>query len=493
MTEALTEKQEPKKIYRTYQIHIKKGHKLYPYFQELCHNANNLYNTTNFYIRQVHTSFKQNKTLEPLQQEVMDTIEKWLPIVNDNQLTAYHKKMSKEKSKPTNERKEIKANLFESPTKEKSFVGYNFLDALFKTMKQKDYVSLPGQINQQVIKNAVQNWKSFFENLKDYQIYPEKYKARPNIPSYLPKGERKEVILSNQICKIKDEKYLRFPKIKGQLNIGKLANLEGSFQQVRVIPYHNYYTLEMIFYLGEQNELTPLKNRCMSIDLGLNNLATIVTNTEMKPILFKGGKIKAINQWYNKKRSYYVSILRNGLQKNEGQHHSKYLNKLNQKRHYRIKDLFHKISYQIIQKAKEENIDTIIIGKNENWKQESNMGTKNNQNFVQVPHTVLINMIKYKAEFLDIAVIMTEESYTSKASFLDEDEIPTFQAGNQEKHVFSGKRVKRGLYRSKLGILINADVNGAYNILRKVVPNAIKTFANGIEAFVSTPQVVNVR
>ena len=140
---------------------------------------------------------------------------------------AYHKRLEKEKLKPMEQQKETKLNLFDFPTKEKSFLGYNFLDCLFKTMKQKDYYSLPGQINQQVLKNVVQNWKSFFESLKDYKMHPEKYSGRPSIPGYLPKGGRKETILSNQICTIKEGKYLKFPKTNLRLNIGKLANLKG--------------------------------------------------------------------------------------------------------------------------------------------------------------------------------------------------------------------------------------------------------------------------
>ncbi|MCQ6276783.1 transposase [Bacillus sp. V3B] len=117
------------------------------------------------------------------------------------------------------------------------------------------------------------------------------------------------------------------------------------------------------------------------------------------------------------------------------------------------------------------------------------MGKKNNQNFVQIPHSVLIELITYKANSAGISVIVTEESYTSKASFLDEDPIPTYQSGDKKRHIFSGKRMSRGLYRSKSHILINADVNGAANILRKVIP---KAFVNGIAAACSSPQVVNV-
>ena len=480
---------EAKKEYRTYQMDIKKGHKLYRYFDQICANSHNLYNTTNFYIRQVYTALNQDKNWQPLQKEVMDTIRNHRHKMNDNRTKSYHKRLEKEKLKPMDQQKETKLNLFDFPTKEKSFVGYNFLDCLFKTMKQKDYYSLPGQINQQVLKNVVQNWKSFFESLKEYKKHPEKYSGRPSIPGYLPKGGRKETILSNQICTIKEGKYLRFPKTNFKLNIGKLANLKG-FQQVRVVPKYDGFTVEMVILIGEKSEGTAKKERCMGIDLGLENMATVLSNTGMTPILFKGGVIKSINQWYNKMRSRYYAALRNGKGSHEGSFHSKRLIGLDQQRYRKVKDFFHKVSYNIIKIAKENEIDTIVIGKNDHWKQEINLGKKNNQNFVQIPHSLLIELIQYKANAEGISVILAEESYTSKASFLDEDDIPTYQSGNNQPHIFSGKRISRGMYRSKNQILINADVNGAANILRKVIP---KAFTNGIVAVCSSPQVVNVR
>jgi putative transposase len=480
---------EAKKEYRTYQMEIKKGHKLYQYFDQICTNSNNLYNTTNFYIRQVFTALNQDKNWQPLQKEVMDHIQNYLQKMNDNRTKFYHKRLEKEKLKPMDQQNETKLYLFDFPTKEKSFLGYQFLDCLFKTMKQKDYYSLPGQINQQVLKNVVQNWKSFFESLKDYKMHPEKYSGRPSIPGYLPKGGRKETILSNQICTIKEGKYLRFPKTNLKLNIGKLANLKG-YQQVRIIPKYDYFTVEMVILIGEKSEVTAKKERCMGIDLGLENMATVLSNTGMTPILIKGGVIKSINQWYNKMRSRYYAALRNGKKSHEGFFNSKRLMGLDKQRYRKLKDFFHKVSYTIVKIAKENEMDTIVIGKNDHWKQEINLGKKNNQNFVQIPHSLLIELIQYKANAEGIEVILTEESYTSKASFLDEDDIPTYQSGNNKPHIFSGKRISRGMYRSKNQILINADVNGAANILRKVIP---KAFTNGIVAVCSTPQVVNVR
>ncbi|TWI52962.1 RNA-guided endonuclease TnpB family protein, partial [Halalkalibacter nanhaiisediminis] len=202
-----------------------------------------------------------------------------------------------------------------------------------------------------------------------------------------------------------------------------------------------------------------------------DNLATIVTNTGRRPVLVKGKNIKSINQRYNQLKAHYMGILRHGKNPKEGPFTSKRLEKINHKRFNQMKDLFHKASCQIEQMALEEDIDTIIIGQNKDWKQNSNMGKKNNQSFVSIPHSLLIQMMTYKAERHGIKVIVTEESYTSKASFLDNDEIPVYSE-NDSKKSFSGKRIKRGLYRSKNGTLLNADVNGAANIMRKVFEKA---------------------
>ena len=483
-------KNEDKKEYRTYQIRVKKGHRLYPYLETISRKTNNLYNTTNFFIRQIYTSLTQEKELQPLQKEVLDLINKNIDKMNESQLLSYQKKLAKEKAKPVDERKEVKAKLFSKPTKEKPYVSYELLDCLFKVIKQKDYTSLPGQVNQQVMKTCFQDWKSFFASIKDYKKHPKKYKGRPQIPGYQPKGGLKEAIFSNQICKIKKDKYLTFPLTKERLNIGKLIQTEGKFQQVRIIPDYDEYVVELVFFLGNKKEIEAKMNRCLSIDLGVNRIASVVTNTGAVPILFKGGYIKSINQFYNKLRAKYYSALRNGKGPNEGIFYSKKLSRLDRKRHLRMKDFFHKLSYNIIQTALKEDIDTIVIGKNDGWKQDVNNGKVNNQNFVNIPYNVLISMIRYKANQHGIAVIVQEESYTSKASFLDNDPIPTFQAENQMKYSFSGKR-KKGAYLTHSGKFLNADVNGAANILRKVCPVAFS--AMGVAALCSEPLVVNVR
>ncbi|NER06967.1 MAG: IS200/IS605 family element transposase accessory protein TnpB, partial [Okeania sp. SIO3C4] len=251
----------------------------------------------------------------------------------------------------------------------------------------------------------------------------------------------------------------------------------SQIKQVRLVPRLNHYVIEVIYEKCEkQYELE--KNRCASIDIGLNNLATLTFNQAgIKPLLINGRPLKSINQYYNKVKSF----LQSQLQENSS---SKRLKKLMLKREFKINDYLHKASRLIIETLINQKIGTLIIGQNEEWKQKINLGKRNNQNFVSVPYNKLIEMLSYKAKMVGIDVIITEESYTSASSFIDNDLIPVYKKDQKNQVTFSGKRVKRGLYRTASMGLINADVNGSLNIMRKAVPNA---FDYGIEGVVVHP------
>ncbi|MED3785598.1 transposase, partial [Geobacillus stearothermophilus] len=195
-------------------------------------------------------------------------------------------------------------------------------------------------------------------------------------------------------------------------------------------------------------------------------------------IVINGKGVKSINQYYNKQKAYFQSILK----KQNGLNWSKRLEKLTLKRNNKIKDFMHKASRYVVDWCVKHNIDTIVIGKNDNWKQEVDLGKRLNQAFVQIPYDMFIEQLQYKCEEVGIKVVLTEESYTSGTSFLD-GEAPIKE--NYDKN----RRIKRGLFKSNKGILINADVNGAYNIMRKVFP---KTFANGVEGVGLHPVKLNV-
>lgn len=317
---------------------------------------------------------------------------------------------------------------------------------------------------------------------------PHKYTGRPKLPKYASKNGRKECTFSNQVCKIKDGKYLRFPQTNEKLNIGKVG-LKGKLQQVRIIPAYGEYTIEVITKVEEKEQVELIEKHIMGIDLGVDCLATIADNTGLSPVIIKGKAAKSINQYYNKQRAHYYGILRHGYGPKDGLFHSKRMQRLDRKRFYKLKDYFHKASYHIVQLAIKRKISTIVIGVNKGWKDNVNIRKNDKQNFKTLPHTLLIKMIEYKAEQYDIKVIRQEESYTSKASFVDIDELPIYEKGVKTKVLFSGRRVERGLYRTKEKNYIHADVNAAGNIIRKVVPNA---FADGIEGVVSRPLVLSI-
>jgi len=213
-------------------------------------------------------------------------------------------------------------------------------------------------------------------------------------------------------------------------------------------------------------------------DIGLNNLAAIASDKpRFVPRVVNGRPIKSINQFYNKRKAELQSRL-------GGPGTTARMERLTTRRTRRIDHYLHTASRRIIDLLVVEGIGTLVIGKNPLWKQEVNLGRRTNQQFVAIPHARFIEMLTYKAELVSIAVVVTEESYASKASFLDADPLPTYGAAPTETHTFSGKRVKRGLYRAANGRRIHADVNGAYKILRKAVPNS---FGQGIEAVVVRP------
>lgn len=464
-------------VYRTFQIWIKPGHRLFAYMDEACQRAKSLYNTTNFYIRQVFTARGGQAASQPLQQQIMDTLSAHLAAMNERRCAKNHSRS------------------FELPSPEQPFVSYSFLDALFKVMQQPDYRALPAQSSQGIMKIVFQNWAAFFAGMKDYRNNPDKYTGKPNLPGYA-RGRVKEVVFSNQDCVIKDQKFLKLPKTKLRLNIGKLGYHDGQLKQVRVVPRYGQYVVELIFACQIIKKEAAPSDLLMAIDLGVDNLATIVTTTGSRPIIVKGKAVKAINQYYNKMKAHYTGILRQGKEPREGVHTSRRLERLHLKRHRRIKDMLHKASHHIVKLAIAQSIGTIIIGHNDGWKQKSAMGRRNNQFFSHIPHQKLIEMIQYKAAKEGITVLLTEEAYTSKASFLDQDPLPCYDEART--WAFSGKRIFRGLYQSAKG-LIHSDVNGAANIMRKVFPNVSAQGANGIEGLdgnqtinVSTPLMLSI-
>jgi len=364
----------------------------------------------------------------------------------------------------------------------------NIINNLYHIMKNTDeYKSLPRKVSSSVLLMVQKNFKSFFNSLKEYNKNLNKFKNRPHLPKYLDKIDgRYMVSYTNQA--ISKKIFKKVNKIKlSQSNIEFKTKINdfNIIDCIRIVPKIGYYVIEIVYTIKEKGLLND-NNQYLSIDIGLNNLATLTSNKiNFDPIIINGKPLKNINQYYNKKRSDLQSILKIRNNKNN----SNKLNLLTLKRKNKIDNYLHKASKNIINICNENNINTIIIGKNDNWKQDINIGKTNNQNFVNIPHSRFIEIIKYKCEISGIKFITIEESYTSKASFLDLDKIPNYSKNNKTNYNFNGKRISRGLYKTNKGIIINADVNGSYNILRKAIP---KVFSNGVEGVRVHPKIIKI-
>ena len=341
-----------------------------------------------------------------------------------------------------------------------------------------DYKALPAKVSNQVLRVLERNWKSFLAASREFKINPKKFLGKPKLPKYKDKIKGRNIVIYELGALSKPG--LRNGLVKLSKTNISITTKQKEIKEVRLVPRCSLYVIEIVYEVVITNTDSAVNSKIAAIDLGIDNLATVSSNAiGFKPLIINGKPIKSVNQFYNKKKAK----LQQDLQKQEPKRYvSNRINTLTAKRNHKIETYLHQASRTIINYLLQNQIGTLVIGNNKEWKQNINIGKTNNQNFVQLPHYKFIQQLAYKAELARIKVIVNEESYTSRASFLDFDDIPTYKAG--EKHNFSGKRIKRGMYKSAKGLLINADLNGSYNILRKVVPNA---FTEGIEGLAVVP------
>ena len=341
--------------------------------------------------------------------------------------------------------------------KELDTLTWQNINRIFNQNNQFDYRELPSKVSNTILKKLGNNISSFWSLVKKSD-----YNKKVSLPKYLHKTEGRFIVEFNkQTFSNKRDEDNNLIICKSSLDLRIPTKVEKP-QQIRIIPKSGCYVIEVVYEV-EENRLKQ-NQRVAAIDLGLNNLATVVTNDGDNPILISGRKIKSINQYYNKMTSKNKALLPYNV------FTSKSLHRLWLKRNNKISYEIHKITKFLANYFDERDVSKVIIGNNSGWKNEINLGKRNNQNFVNIPYTKFINQLTYKCQLLGITVIVREESYTSKASFLDYDEIPNYKDEVIPK--FSGKRIKRGLYRSTTR-KINADVNGAYNIMVKENPNYI--------------------
>jgi IS605 OrfB family transposase len=354
------------------------------------------------------------------------------------------------------------------------YLGYAEIDQ--RMQPHEAYRALPAKVAQWVLRTLDTNWQSFFAARAAWKVDPSQFLGCPRLPGYKDK-QRGRTLLVYTVQAL-SAPALREGLIRpSRLDITvQTQQPPHSIQQVRIVPRRGFYVVEVVY---EREPVPAAVDPALhaGVDVGLNNLAVLTSDKPgIVPRMVNGRPVKSINQFYNKRRAELQSQLGNA-------HTSRRLERITTKRTRRIDHNLHTASRRIIDLLVAEGIGTLCIGKNPLWKQEARMGRRGNQNFVSVPHARFVEMLTYKAALVGIRVMVTEESYTSKASFLDADPLPVYDP-TLPTCTFSGRRVKRGLYRAADGTHINADVNGAYNIIRKVAPEA---FAQGSRGCVVHP------
>lgn len=403
------------------------------------------------------------------------------------------------------------------------YINNREMKKLMKTTE--NYKSLYSSTAQLVLEVLHRSWKSYFEATKSYKINPEKFMGNPRIPGYKKKDGEFILIFTNQACTINSytnlakgegesntflkiikekygsvsegETYLLFPTSTTNIKpIKTRLPINTDLREVRIIPQGGNkagYNVEIVY--DKEVAQQPLdKSRIVGIDYGLRNIVAIASNIGEQSIVVKGSVLKSINQWYNKRRAELYSIYdRHPIACRLSDRrliYNRYGSKLQATTIHRnriVKDIMHKISRYIINYCKEHNVGTIVIGHNDFWKQQINLGARTNQNFVTIPYYILTKQIEYKGQEVGIDVLLKDESYTSKCSFLDNEPV-------EHREEYVGKRIARGLFKSANGIIVNADVHAAMNIIRKVFPNAFNHLkADGIAGELTHPARLNIK
>lgn len=333
----------------------------------------------------------------------------------------------------------------------KEYLNFYKISQFMRDSKDEDYYSLPTDVSNNVLMILDRNFKSFFALLKKKKS--GSYDKQVKLPKYLEKDGRNIAVFIKRAVSKKSLK-------KGLIKLSSLSLeiptkvKESELVEVRILPRNNHHVIEVVYKVEDKENKIDNK-RYASVDLGINNLMTVSSNVT-KPFIINGKPLKSINQYWNKEKARLQSLLK-GNKKT-----SKRIQSITNKRNNKVLDYLHKSSRKLVNFLISNNISTLIVGYNEEWKENINLGKRNNQSFVNIPFYTLIKQLEYKCKLEGINFILTDESYTSKCSFLDNEEV-----GKHDTYL--GKRIKRGLFKSKEGKLINADLNGSLNILKKVV------------------------
>ena len=453
---------------RMLRIDINKNDKNYKLFDEFCWRAKNLYNLALYQIRQHYIITKKihdGLEITEEQQELINNNYKWLGDYNK-----YVEEYNLINTKPL-KILEIKTQWYGE-----------ILDSeiLGKKLKEtKEFRSMPSANSGMVLRELDAIWKGHFKSLTDFMKNPHKYKAIPKMPNYQDTKVGRYKYTMMKCCVISDgiltftNKDFKGISFKVPLeDYSRYGDKNCDMKQIRFIPKPNKISMEIVYNIEIPNKIE--NDNIVGIDIGVNRLATVSNNIHIKPFAINGLPLKSYNRNWNKIIAEYKSILKTTNDKMT----SKRLLYMNNKRNNYVETYMHKTSKYIVDWCVENNIGTIVIGKNIGWKQNIDMGKVQNQHFVQIPHAKLISMIEYKAENVGINVSLTEESYTSGTSFIDY-EMPIRDNYNKSR------RVKRGLFIGKQN-KIHSDLNGAYQIIKKVYKDF--TYSNDY----LHPKIINI-
>ena len=352
----------------------------------------------------------------------------------------------------------IRQHYFET----KKYQSYFTTATNFAKENQADYRALPAKVSNYTLQLVDQNMKSFFALLKKKRT--NQYDNPVGLPKYLDKTKGRQVVhYHKQSLSLKKEGFVKLSKssIEIQTKVPK-----NEIQYLKLVPCGNHIKV-LIGYYKTKKKAKVTQTRIASIDIGQNNLMTVTSNV-FHPIIYNGKPVKSVNQFYNK----ILAKEQSKLKKLNNVNWSKKLGQLTLWRENQIVNYFHKVTNHFVDYCIANDIDTVIIGRNQQWKDNINLGTRVNQNFVTIPFRRLYDLLKYKLELDGINYIETEESHTSKCSFIDKEEIMHHDS-------YVGRRVRRGLFKSKYGKKYNADINGSLNILRKYMTKT-GTYTDGL-------------
>ena len=335
-------------------------------------------------------------------------------------------------------------------------------------LKNSDnYRTLNSNMAQQILKEVDGSFKSFFGLLKLARKGRYSFKDC-RLPGYLPKDGYTTLVIG--FIRLNGDKLVlpfsqSYKKIHRTIEI-KIPPIlaDKKIKEIRIIPKANARFFEIQYtYEAECIQRNLNTSNALALDLGINNLVTAVSSRG-ETFIIDGRRLKSINQWFNKENSRLQGIKE---KQNFGRKPTKRQKTIARNRNNRVNDYMSKVARKVIDYCINNDIGTLVVGYNETFQREANIGRVSNQSFVSIPYGKLREKLEYLCELNGIAYVKQEESYTSKASFWDKDDIPVYNEDNPKSYVFSGRRVYRGLYKCSDGRTLNADVNGALNILRK--------------------------